>query len=102
MLDFSYIMAVSIAVFAIGIAGVATNKHFVVIMLGIELMLVASMIAVVGYFSYLQDPDPIGIVLLLSIWAVAAVEVIAIVAFYVYMKYIDFDFDVTKLSKLKW
>ncbi len=102
MLPFYYVLAASVALFAIGIAGIATNKHFIVIMLGVELMLVASMVAVIGYFSYVSVPSPSGIVLLFAIWAIAAVEVIAIVAFYVYMKYIDFDFDVTKLSKLKW
>jgi hypothetical protein len=38
----------------------------------------------------------------IAIWAVAAVEVITLVTFYVYMKSRGFNFDVSKLSKLKW
>ncbi len=102
MLDFLVLMGISLALFAIGIAGVATNKHFIIIMLSIELILVASMIAAVSYFSYLVSPGGTGIVLLISIWSVAAVEIITLVAFYVYMKHIGYDFDVTRLSKLKW
>jgi len=38
----------------------------------------------------------------LGLWAVAAVEIITLITFYAYMKSRGFDFDITKLSKLKW
>ncbi len=79
-----------------------TNRNFIVIMLGIELILTASTIALVSFFDYSQSSGAGGIILLFSIWTVASVEIITLIAFYVYMKSRGFDFDVSKLSKMKW
>lgn len=71
-------------------------------MLAVELIFVSSIIALISFFSYSQTPNPDAVVMLLSIFAVAAVEIIAVITFYVYMKHRNIEFDVTKLSKLKW
>ncbi len=97
-----YVFALSLVLIGIAFAGLATDRHFIVIMLGIALILVASTIALVGFFDYNAVQNPGAIVMLISIWAVAAVEIITLMAFYVYMKYRGADFDVTKLSKMKW
>ena len=65
-------------------------------------MFVASAIALVSFFSYGAVPNQGAIVMLISIWAVAAAEIITLVTFYVYMKSRRIDFDVTRLSRMKW
>ncbi|MDE1851332.1 MAG: hypothetical protein KGH69_01415 [Candidatus Micrarchaeota archaeon] len=102
MLDIVYIMGACIALLGVALAGIITDRHFVIIMLAVEVMLVASMVATVAFISYASDADPMGFVLLAALWAVAATETIALVTFYVYMKYRGVDFDVTKLSRMRW
>ena len=102
MIPLLYIYALSVALFAIGLAGIATERHLVVIMLSVELIFVASTIALVGYFSYGATANPQAVLMLFSIFAVAAVEIITVITFYVYMRHNRIEFDVTKLSKLKW
>ena len=102
MIPLLYVFALSLTLIGIAMAGLATDRHFIVIMLGIALILVASTIALVGFFDYNSVQNPGAIVMLISIWAAAAVEVIALMAFYVYTKHRGADFDVAKLSKMKW
>jgi NADH:ubiquinone oxidoreductase subunit K len=71
-------------------------------MLAIELVFIASTIALAYFFTYTQGADSSAVPMFIAIWAVAAVEVITLVTFYVYMKSRGFNFDVSKLSKLKW
>ena len=97
-----YLYGLSIALFPIGRAGIATERHLVVIMLAVELIFVASTIALVGSFSYGVTVNPYAVVMLFSIFAVAAVEIITVITFYIYMKHHGVSFDITKLSKLKW
>lgn len=96
------VAAAGMAMLGIAFAGIATDKHFIVIMLAIELILASSTILLVLFFSSNATPNPDALAMLVSIWAVAAVEIITLITFYVYMKYRDIGFDVTKLSKLKW
>ncbi len=102
MIILTYIFALSIALLCIGLAGIAADRHLVVIMLAVEIIFVSSIIALVGFFSYGSTVNPSAALMLFSIFGVAASEIIALITFYVYMKYNGIDFDVTKLSKLKW
>ena len=97
-----YIFALALALLAIGLAGIATDRHLIVIMFSIELIFVAGIVALVGFFYISPKPNPDAVLMLLSIFAVAAVEIITVVTFYVYMKHRGVDFDVRKLSRLKW
>jgi NADH:ubiquinone oxidoreductase subunit K len=97
-----YLAAASIALVAIAIAGIIADRHFIMMMLAIELMFIASSILLVSFFSFAGSPGPDAVVLLVGIWAVAACGVIATVTLYVCMKAQGFDFDVAKLSRLKW
>ena len=98
----AYAIGLGAALFAIGLAGVSSDRHFIVIMLAIELILAASTIALVSFFSSSSSPGPSGVIALLSIWAVAATEVITVISFYVYIKASGTSFDVGKLNRLKW
>lgn len=84
------------------LAGLSSHRNLIVIMLGIELIFVASTITLVSFFSYNPASTPIGVMALFSIWAVASVEIITVIAFYVYMKYKGISFDVSNLMRMKW
>ena len=96
---FPVFLLISFALFAIGIAGVAASRHFVVMILSAEIILVASSLAAVSVYTYVSN----GVILplLLAIWSVAALEVIALVVFYRYLASLEFSLDVTKLSKYR-
>ena len=102
MIVLAYVFALAVALIGIAMAGLATDRHFIVIMLGIELILVASTLALVAFFDASSPVNPGAMVLLISIWSVAAVEIITLITFYVYMKFRRIDFDVSKLTKMKW
>ena len=98
----SYLLLTGVFLLAVTLAGIITDRHFIVIMLAIELIFISSSILLVYFFAYGTNPDPSAVPMLVAIWSVAAVEVIALITFYVYMKSRGFDFNVTRLSKLKW
>ena len=98
----SFVLIAAIALLGIALAGIVTARHFVVIMLAIELMFISSSITLIYFFSYSGSPDASAVPMIVAIWSVAAAEVITLITFYAYMKSHGFDFDVTRLSKLKW
>ncbi len=102
MMPLFYILSICVALVSIGIAGVAIEKNFITIMLAIELIFLASTIAFVGFFTYSATPNASGFIGLITVWAVAAVEIISLIAIYIYMKANGFEFDIELLSKLKW
>jgi NADH:ubiquinone oxidoreductase subunit K len=95
-------LALGISLVAIALAGIATHRNLIAIMLGMELIFVASTIVLVSFFDYNSFASSSGIILLFSIWTVAAVEIITVIALYVYMKSRGLGLDVSKLSKMKW
>ncbi|MGD0728931.1 MAG: NADH-quinone oxidoreductase subunit K [Candidatus Micrarchaeaceae archaeon] len=96
---FIYFVLLAMALFGIGISGVIASRHFLVMMLSIEVMFAASALLAVTFFYYVENGNIIS--LLLVLWSVAAVEIIAIVTFYRYMVKGEMSLDITKLSKLK-
>lgn len=97
-----YLALASVALVAVALAGVMADRRFLAVALAVELMLVASSILLVSFFSFAGSPGPDAAIMLIGIWAVAAAEVIATVTLYFYMKSKGFDFDVSGLSKLRW
>lgn len=101
MNQMQYLLLAPMILVAIAVAGLVNEKHFVVLLLGVELIFLSSTL-IIGYaFSALQAPDPSGVMALIAVWSAAAAEVIALIAFYIYMKSSGVDFDVTKLSRLR-
>ena len=93
-----YMIIVGFAILAAGISGIATSKNFLVIMFSIELIIIAaSLIGLTLYSSYGGDI----ILLLISIWSIASVELIAAIALYRYLVKSGNGLDVSKLSKYK-
>ena len=97
-----YLPELAFILFAIGLAGIASDRHFVAIILAIEVILIAGIIALVSFFTSAGTASAGPILMLIAIWAVAATEIIVLITFYVYMKYNGISFDITKLSKMKW
>ena len=103
MIDVIYAYVLGLALFAIGIAGIAADRHFIVIMLAIELMFAASTVMLVAFFAAGSSGNsPDAVTMLFAIFSVAAAEIIAVVSFYVYMKHNGIAFDVSKLSEMRW
>ena len=94
-----YLIALSFAVFAIGLAGVAASRHFLIMMVSVEVAITASALLSVTFFYYTISGNILA--LLLTIWAVAACEVMALVTVYRYLARAEVSMDVTRLSKLK-
>lgn len=95
----TYPIALSFAMFALGLGGIAASRHFLIMMISIEVAIMASALLAVTLFYYTISGNII--LLLLTIWAVAATEVMALVAVYRYLARAEVSMDVTKLSKLK-
>jgi NADH-quinone oxidoreductase subunit K len=96
---FVYFLALSIALFAIGIAGVASSKNFLIMMLSIEISITASTLLALSFFYFVSGSNII--LFMLTIWSIASAEVMALVAFYRYMVKGEISLDITKLSRLK-
>src|SRR5580693_8196070 len=93
----SFFIVVSFGLFAIGIAGVAATRHFLIMILSIEIALAsAALLATVFYYTSTNGNI---MLLLFAIWTIAATEAIALVAFYRYLVRYETSLDVTKLSK---
>ncbi len=91
---------IAFILFSIGLGGVAISRHFILMIISVEMMLVAGTILAVSFFSYLLPGSAI-VVLLFAIWSVAAIEIISLIVFYRYMSKENLSLDVSKLSKLK-
>jgi NADH-quinone oxidoreductase subunit K len=94
-----YFVVISLALFAMGVAGITASRHFLIMILSIEIILVAASLLATVFFYFNSGG---GIMLLLFlVWSIAAAEAIALVAFYRYMARFEFSLDVSKLSKYR-
>jgi NADH-quinone oxidoreductase subunit K len=93
-----YFIALSFALFAIGMAGVAITRHFLLMIFSIEIALAASTLLATAFY-YTTAPGNV-MLLLFAIWTIAATEAIALVSFYRYLSRYETSLDVTRLSKL--
>ncbi len=87
---------------AIALAGIASHRNLIIILLGVELAFVASTILLVYGIAGLNSDPSQGFIAILSVWTVASVEIISLIAVYVYMKSRGMPLDVSKLSRMKW
>jgi len=94
-----YFIALSFAMFAVGIGGMASSRHFLIMMVSSEVAIAASTLLATAFFSYGSQGNVLA--LLLAMWSVAAMEVIALVVVYRYLSKNELSLDVTRLSKLK-
>ncbi len=100
MLDYVFLGAVLLV--AVALAGLISERHFVSMVLAVELVFIASTVLLAYFITYGSSPGPSAVPMLIAIWAAATVEVIALVTLYIYMKAHGSQFDISKLAKLKW
>ncbi len=96
---FGIFLLLSFALFSLGIAGIAASRHFVVMILSVEILLVGSSLLALSSYAYIATGQIL--VLLFAIWSIAALEVIALVVFYRYLAKLEVSMNVTKLMKYK-
>jgi NADH:ubiquinone oxidoreductase subunit K len=96
---FVYFATFAMLLFAIGLAGAASSKNFIIIILSLEVSITAATLLALGLF-YFVDPNDI-LIFLLTVWSVISVEVMALVALYRYMTKHSMSLDISKLSDLK-
>lgn len=96
-----YLMVLAVALLAMGLAGVVSSKNFVIIILSTELIILGSTLATVSFFSSSATQNGSFGILVLSLWAIAGVEIIILVAFYTIMKHQVGYFNVNKLDRGK-
>ncbi len=96
---FVYLLGLSLVLFAIGIGGITSSRHFIIMMFSVEIVLVAAALLAASVFSYIGAGNVL--LLLFMIWAIAAAEVVVAIALYRHMIKADMSLDVSKLSKLK-
>jgi NADH-quinone oxidoreductase subunit K len=94
-----YLIILSMAIISIGIAGVVASRHFIIIILSIEIMLIGASLLAISMYSYVIDGSIITF--FVAIWSIAAIEVMAAVVIYRYLANNGFSMDVSKLSKLR-
>ncbi len=75
MMPLSWLLALSAALFSIGLFGVLSRKNAVAILLGVELMLNAVNINLVSFWRYGDVNQFAGQVFAIIVFAVAAAEV---------------------------
>jgi NADH:ubiquinone oxidoreductase subunit K len=97
---FAIFLAFGFALFGVGIVGVAASRHFIIMMLAIEVALSAAIVvAAAGYAYSAAGGDVLG--LLFTLWAVASAEIMGMVAIYRYMQANGMSMDVRELTKLR-
>jgi NADH:ubiquinone oxidoreductase subunit K len=94
----SYFIAIGFGLLAIGVAGVAASRHFIIMMLAIEIALSAGIVVAAAGFAFSSGNGNI-IGLLFTIWAIASAEIMGMVAIYRYMVAHGISMDVRELSK---
>ena len=95
----AYLMYLSLALFALGVSGVASSRHFLIMLLSIEIIIVAATLLAAAIYSNVMAG---GIMeLLFALWTVAAVEVMVLIVFYRYLAKYELSMDVTRLSRLR-
>lgn len=93
-------LAVSAALFAIGLVGVLWRRNLITLYLSLELMLNAANLALVAFSRFRQDLD--GQILVFFVLTVAAAEVAVGLALIVALFRLRQTTEVTELTELKF
>jgi NADH-quinone oxidoreductase subunit K len=92
-------VAVSAALFGIGLYGVFTRRSVLILLLSVEIMLNSCNLALIAFSRYLDDGA--GQVFALVVMAVAASEVVVGLGLVVAMARRDVELDVDALTRLR-
>lgn len=93
-----YFVMLAIALFAVGMVGVGMTRHFLVMLIALEVSISAAALLAAAFYSYIGGD--VMLVLFMA-WTIAAVEAMALVSFYRYLARFEVSMDVTRLSRIK-
>lgn len=68
------VLIVAAALFAVGLYGALSQQSFVMLMMGLELMINAALLALIGFWAYAAGGHPQGQMLAIVFMTVMAVE----------------------------
>ena len=106
MVPISHVIGLSALLFMIGVAGVATRRNLIVVLMSIELMLNAVNLAFLGFNRMWADVDPVhrydGQVFVLMVITVAAAEVAVGLGIVISMFRNRDSVNLEDVSLLKW
>ena len=106
MIPISHVIGLSALLFTIGVAGVATRRNLIVVLMSIELMLNAANLAFVGFNRlWAGTPDAPrldGQIFVLMVITVAAAEVAVGLGIVISMFRNRDSVDIDEVSLLKW
>jgi NADH-quinone oxidoreductase subunit K len=94
--DYLYLSAV---LFSLGFLGALTRRDTLVVLMNIELMLIASTVALAAFSRFYNSPH--GALLVLFILAIAAAEVAIGLAIITRLRKLRNTTDITRLTSLK-
>lgn len=97
---FAYFLAFGFSLFAIGAVGVAASRHFIIMMIAVEIALSAAIVVAGASYAYSGAQGNI-LGLLFTLWAVASAEIMGMVAIYRYMQANGISMDVRQLARLR-
>ena len=102
MIELTHLQVLSAALFSIGIYGVLARRNAVLILMGIELMLNAVNINLIG-FAVFTDPDKaLGQIIAIFVITVAAAEVGLALAIILRLYRNRGSINVDELNLMKW
>lgn len=93
-------LAISAAMFALGVIGVLTRRNAIVIFMCVELMLNAVNLSLVAFSRQMNDPD--GSMLVFFVMCVAAAEAVVGLAIIISMFRNKQNIDINNFNLFKW
>ncbi|MEE9219064.1 MAG: NADH-quinone oxidoreductase subunit NuoK [Acidobacteriota bacterium] len=99
-MNLSWMLALSAALFTVGVLGVLLRRNVIIILMAIEIMLNATNLALVSFARHLGSTD--GQVLAFFVMTVAAVEAAVGLAIVLAVFRLRRSVDVDTLNRMKW
>ena len=103
MIDLEHVLVVAALLFSVGLFVALSKRNAVGILMGIELMLNAVNLNLIGFARFVESPRPIdGQVFSVFVITVAAAEAAVALALAVAVYRLRQSIDVDRLNLLKW
>jgi NADH-quinone oxidoreductase subunit K len=100
MIPLHYYLALSAALFAIGVVGVLTRRNAIIVFMSIELMLNSVNLSLIAFSAYLGDP--VGQMLVFFVMTVAAAEAAVGLAIIIALYRNKQTVNIDEINILKW
>ncbi len=103
MVDIEHVLVVGALLFSIGLFVALSRRNAIGVLMGVELMLNAINLNLIGFARFVESPRPIdGQVFAVFVITVAAAEAAVALALAVAIYRLRQNIDVDKLNLLKW